>query len=49
MNTLAWLLVSVVTTTIVLMVGKVKPNFWTGAACGVAFAVGAASQQIQLF
>jgi hypothetical protein len=49
MNTLVWSLVIGVVTAIVLRVGKVKPNFWTGIACGIAFCAGIASQQIQLF
>ena len=48
MNTFAWLTISAVATVVVLMIGKVRPNWSTGLACGIAFCAGIASQQIQL-
>ena len=49
MNTFAWLVLSAVVTVALLLIGKVRPNLWTGAACGSAIFAGIASQQIQLF
>ncbi len=49
MNTLVWVLISAVATGAFLAISKVKPNFWTGCACGIAFVAGIASQKIQLF
>lgn len=49
MNTFAWVILCGVVTGVFLAICKVRPNFWTGAACGIAFCAGIASQHIKLF